>query len=615
MRNNLLWDRYRSLTLALVSTLITAGMLFLMTGNSVFCKRFTKELPPAPAKALDEPTEANDQNKQEEENNTEEVVKKGETEAAKELLNKQIEEYDKHARSLFKAKKHIEAAAIFTKAVELIDANSTAEIESTQFRRQLLSLMNNRAAMYEKAGMIELALEDCDGILQLDLGHSKARTRKLRILEGQKRYQEALIEICALQLNFMQENRDKIRMGIQVAPPITEEKINEVVLCIVPGEVDRIFEEKETLSQPMPSTYTILQLLKSFNTYNTWMSQAARDGSVPLLTQKLQDAELKAVWLLKRGIRNAYDLKFADMADDILAALALVEKDNTEKEGLEDQDYWNILEWAGICRHLKNDLEGALECYKLCNDLNPDNTSIKVKYAGVLMDSTKYDEAIELFSSALAINPAATDALLHRANLYLVQQNVTQAKKDLQKCIQLRPDNSILARTRLATIHIGNNDIESARAALEQCEDECSEVHSYRGEIHFALGEFHDAKQEFELAMKYDATNPTPYVNMALTLMNTLQMTGAPPDVSEITRLLTKAIQIDPQFHLAYVHLGQLKLSMAKDLVEARDVIKIYDEAMGYCRSKEEMKVICNMRVLTVAQVDAATLLGMTTLS
>ena len=47
------------------------------------------------------------------------------------------------------------------------------------------------------------------------------------------------------------------------------------------------------------------------------MAQAARDGSTPLLTQKIQDADLKALWLLKRGIRHAYDLKFSDMAQDV----------------------------------------------------------------------------------------------------------------------------------------------------------------------------------------------------------------------------------------------------------------------------------------------------------
>jgi len=613
---NASWERYRSLTVALLATLMTAGMLYVISGTT-FLRN--KALPDSSTTTKVEDTQnIEDVTEEEDQDQVTEIKKETEDEEVdKDSINKQIEEYDTQARGLFKEKKHIEAAAVFTKAIELID--NISNNNQKQFQRQLLSLKNNRAAMYEKAGMLELALEDCEGILSLDVGHSKARTRKLRILESEKRYQEALVEICALQLRFMHDNRDKIRLGIQVPPPVSQEKINEVVSYILPTEVDRIFaKNNENLSKSLPSTYTILQLLKSFNNYNTWMGQAARDGSAPLLTQKIQDAELKALWLLKRGIRHAYDLKFNDMAEDILKALALVQADSKEKEGLEATDnYLTLLEWAGMCRHLKNDLEGALECYKLCNELSHDNVSIIVKYAGVLMDSTKYDEALKLFSNALEINPAATDALLHRANLYLVQQNAALAKKDLQKCIQLRPDNSLFARTRLATIHISNNDIESARSTLEQCDDECSEVHSYRGEIHFALGEFDDAKQEFQLAMKYDTTNPTPYVNMALTLMNTLQMTNphVPPDMSEITSLLTKAIEIDPQFHLAYVHLGQLKLSMAKDLIEAKEVVKLYDEAMSYCRSKDEMKDVCNMRILTVAQIDAATMLGMTTLS
>ena len=36
-------------------------------------------------------------------------------------VNKQIEEHDKEERGLFKAKRHIEAASIFNKAILLID--------------------------------------------------------------------------------------------------------------------------------------------------------------------------------------------------------------------------------------------------------------------------------------------------------------------------------------------------------------------------------------------------------------------------------------------------------------------------------------------------------------
>ena len=190
MTNNASWERYRSLTMALVATLLSAGMLYLLSGTSLFGSLYTNKALPPPV-----------------EEDVQEAEPTPEEESVdKELINKQIEEYDAKARGLFKEKKHIEAAAVFTKAIELADNN-----DSKQFQRQLLSLKNNRAAMYEKAGMIELALEDCDAILALDNVHSKARTRKLRILESQKRYQEALVEICALQLRFMHDNRDKIR--------------------------------------------------------------------------------------------------------------------------------------------------------------------------------------------------------------------------------------------------------------------------------------------------------------------------------------------------------------------------------------------------------------------
>ena len=193
------WERYRSLTLALVATLLSAGMLYLLSGSSLlgglYANKDNKALPP--------PMEEEDTTETEEEPTK---VEEKEESIDKDLINKQIEEYDAKARGLFKEKKHIEAAAIFTKAIELADNN-----DSKQFQRQLLSLKNNRAAMYEKAGMVELALEDCDAILALDNGHSKARTRKLRILESNKRYNEALVEICALQLRFMHDNRDKIR--------------------------------------------------------------------------------------------------------------------------------------------------------------------------------------------------------------------------------------------------------------------------------------------------------------------------------------------------------------------------------------------------------------------
>jgi len=242
---------------------------------------------------------------------------------------------------------------------------------------------------------------------------------------------------------------------------------------------------------------------------------------------------------------------------------------------------------------------------------------ILVKRAGVRMDSGKLEEAISLFDAALELDPSAVDALLHRANLRMLEQKPLEAKADLERCIELRP-NHIFAHLRLATIFMAMDDANGAKRSLdtaEQIDPQSSEVHSYRGELFFAQGQMEEAKAEFDRATECDGGNPTAYVNAALAVMNTPGAGGGPPDIPEAIRLLEKAIDVDPQFHTAYVHLGQLKLSMATSLTTAKEVVALYDKGLEYCRTADELRDIVSMRILTVAQVDAASALKMDTLN
>jgi import receptor subunit TOM70 len=232
------------------------------------------------------------------------------------------------------------------------------------------------------------------------------------------------------------------------------------------------------------------------------------------------------------------------------------------------------------------------------------------------MDGGNHDEALELFDTALGLDPETTDALLHRANLRLLQQNIDQAKSDLLKCLEIRSDH-LLARLRLATILMALNERDATLDQLEKAQKavpNSSEVHSYRGEMHFAQGELEDAKAEFQKAMELEPANPTPYVNMALVIMNS-GSPGNPPDAAAAIEMLEKAIEVDPQMHSAYMHLGQLKLAMAMDLTVARKVIDLYDTALEHCKTPDELRDICGVRLLTVAQVEAAEMLNMTTFS
>ena len=45
------------------------------------------------------------------------------------------------------------------------------------------------------------------------------------------------------------------------------------------------------------------------------------------------------------------------------------------KDSLENRTEARILEWVGMCRHLRYDLAGAIKCYEECSDLEPENVS------------------------------------------------------------------------------------------------------------------------------------------------------------------------------------------------------------------------------------------------
>lgn len=73
-------------------------------------------------------------------------------------LHTQIEEIDKRGKVLFKAKKFLEAAEVFTEAIDLIHSKVTDVAKNSNLKRQMVTLMNNRSAMYEKSDLPDLAL-------------------------------------------------------------------------------------------------------------------------------------------------------------------------------------------------------------------------------------------------------------------------------------------------------------------------------------------------------------------------------------------------------------------------------------------------------------------------
>lgn len=518
--------------------------------------------------------------------------------------------------------------------------------------------------MYEKANLPELSLDDCNKILEVyDKTHVKARTRKLRILESFKDFYQGLVEVCALQLLYMQQNRDQLRMGIPPAtqPPVPQSKLEDLLQKVLPEQLEELASSINAKNlTTLPSDYTLTQLLKSYTGYNAWMAKAARDGSVNKLEKELEVLPKEAMpdpatvaerasILLKIGRRYAYDTKFSAARQTFLEAYDLIKGKPEMKKLMKDDDYVRLLEWVGMVKHWTYDLDGATAVYQECSDMEPINVScvlqccrlkylsslvvfvadddcsvlswqaeLIVKKAGVAMDAGKHDVALKLFEKALIMDPDAVDALLHRANLRMLQGNLAEAQSDLEKCVKLRP-NHILAHLRLAAVLTSKNDPLGAKSHLDKAarvDPDSSEVQSYKGELLFTQNEFMEAKEQFEKAIKLEPKNPTPYVNAALALLNSPPEPGKQLEIAmQALGFLEKAVQVDPQFQAAYIQLGQLKLGMAQDLGSAREVLALYERGLSYCRTKDEMRDLCSMKILTQAQVDAATMLKMETFS
>ncbi len=294
--------------------------------------------------------------------------------------------------SKFVNRQYLEAAHAFTEALDYIETHTDdAGSPETSLTKQIVTLINNRSAMYEKGDLPELAVEDCNKILEVyDLTHTKARQRKLRIVENKfQDYYEALVQCCALQLQYMQQHKDQLRLGLppSAPPPVQQDKLEELVQKLVPeqlDEYDKKIIERIKENPQLPSDYTLSQLLKSYTGYDGWMAKARSDDKLSVMEMRVDQLESKAgdnpasladvasLWL-KIGRRHIFDGNYENARKAILKGFDLVENNETAQGFMKEDDYARLLEWAGMVKHWAYELQAAIKCYKKCAKLEPNN--------------------------------------------------------------------------------------------------------------------------------------------------------------------------------------------------------------------------------------------------
>jgi len=96
-----------------------------------------------------------------------------------------------------------------------------------------------------------------------------------------------------------------------------------------------------------------------------------------------------------------------------------------------------------------------------------DTTAAAADYflARIARDENDLDRAMGLVEKALAREPAYADAWAERGIIHLRQRDLPQAEKDLQKCLELDPDN-YLGNLNLLALYQRTKDARQQAQAL-----------------------------------------------------------------------------------------------------------------------------------------------------
>ena len=136
------------------------------------------------------------------------------------------------AVKLLNGKSYVRAAEKYTEAIDLAQ-------QLPSVAKDILTLYNNRSAMYEKLGEYEKSMNDITVVLALDGTHIKARTRRSRIYEAQGKMTEALDELVVVM--FIEQGKN--------LQPSAATKTDEIAKKVAKKEAEELIQtirENET---------------------------------------------------------------------------------------------------------------------------------------------------------------------------------------------------------------------------------------------------------------------------------------------------------------------------------------------------------------------------------
>ena len=169
-------------------------------------------------------------------------------------------------------------------------------------------------------------------------------------------------------------------------------------------------------------------------------------------------------------------------------------------------------------------------------------------------DRGKYPEAAIQFSNAIQVDPQFAEAHYRLAQTYLKSQNWTPAFQELDRTVQLQPDN-LQARLDMANLLLLARDAEQWKQAEEQIDAVLAKdpnnapAHMAEAGLKNRRGDLAGALQEMQTAIRLAPDRWEQYVNLAA-----LEVQMDQPDAAEAS--FKKAASLNPQASSVQLAMG-----------------------------------------------------------
>jgi import receptor subunit TOM70 len=453
----------------------------------------------------------------------------------------------------FKDAKYEAAIECYSEAIKLCPQTKSED---------MATFYQNRAASYEMLKRYEEVIADCNQAIKYNKKYTKALQRRAKAYESIGNIGEALNDITAACILDQFENQSNLLMTDRLLRQQSKSKAKTYVKNRTPT---------------MPSKHFMRHYFMSY----------IRD---PIVRDPNVDEES-----LQKLMKSLEEDRESDV--DAEAKIYLLQ---------------------GTLEILKGNIEGGEKELEKVIDMTISDNDVKVNSL-IKLGTIRVHEvdgnpeginsALKCFEDAIALDPNNPDIYIHRAQIFLLAEQIEEAKKDLETCCSLTDSfpsavaQKLYVQFRFA-IRAGydysvDQAIKGFNEALEQFPDS-SEVHSLYAQSLMERQDFNAADEYFLKAVKCDPQDANLYVHRGI-----LQLQWC-NDTEKAVKLLEKALSVDSKCQFAYEMLGSLEVQRGN----LSRGITCFEQALSCAQTELDCAHLYSLRDAAEAQLKAAQILG-----